>query len=352
MARAISRGLRGARLRPGPRASGVHRRPASARLGRRGRRARLGGPLARVSPGCARRAIGSGRRGSCRRDAVPVVIPAARSAPARMQRPTCASSWSGSSLQVCSTSAAAPAFAIAAALLGFSPVIAVDAIRPPSTQRCATPTRTAPLSTSVCSTLTTDEPQRLTSQWQTSRLRSSKACWLVLIRALSSPRVSSSATSPSSGATADASGAFAVAGPPTCSSARSRVSADMATFDVRFLGCKVSHLDAQDVRERLLADGHVERAGDAEVAIVNTCCVTNEALSKSRQVAARAARTHRRVYVTGCGANLGGETSARPAAERRVVVRRRSEETTTVAPTSALSAASRTTLGSSASARS
>ena len=62
----------------------------------------------------------------------------------------------------------------------------------------------------------------------------------------------------------------------------------MATFDVRFLGCKVSHLDAQDVRERLLADGHVERAGDADVAIVNTCCVTNEALSKSRQAAARA----------------------------------------------------------------
>jgi threonylcarbamoyladenosine tRNA methylthiotransferase MtaB len=100
----------------------------------------------------------------------------------------------------------------------------------------------------------------------------------------------------------------------------------MATFDVRFLGCKVSHLDAQDVRERLLADGHVERAGDAEVAIVNTCCVTNEALSKSRQVAARAARTHRRVYLTGCGANLEGDNFAGLPANV-VVVRRRSEET-------------------------
>ena len=60
----------------------------------------------------------------------------------------------------------------------------------------------------------------------------------------------------------------------------------MATFDVRFLGCKVSHLDAQDVRARLLAEGHTERAvGD--VAIVNTCCVTHEALSKSRQGARR-----------------------------------------------------------------
>ena len=33
----------------------------------------------------------------------------------------------------------------------------------------------------------------------------------------------------------------------------------VTTFSVRFLGCKVSHTDAQEVRERLLADGHVER---------------------------------------------------------------------------------------------
>jgi threonylcarbamoyladenosine tRNA methylthiotransferase MtaB len=100
----------------------------------------------------------------------------------------------------------------------------------------------------------------------------------------------------------------------------------MATFDVRFLGCKVSHLDAQDVRERLLADGHTERAGGADVAIVNTCCVTNEALSKSRQSAARAARTHRRVYITGCGANLEGDNFA-GLPPNVVVVGRRSEET-------------------------
>ena len=31
----------------------------------------------------------------------------------------------------------------------------------------------------------------------------------------------------------------------------------MATFSVDFLGCKVSHADAQAVRERLLADGHL-----------------------------------------------------------------------------------------------
>src|SRR6266540_363952 len=34
----------------------------------------------------------------------------------------------------------------------------------------------------------------------------------------------------------------------------------MTTFSVRFLGCKVSHTDVHDVRERLLRDGHVETA--------------------------------------------------------------------------------------------
>jgi threonylcarbamoyladenosine tRNA methylthiotransferase MtaB len=79
------------------------------------------------------------------------------------------------------------------------------------------------------------------------------------------------------------------------------------------------------VRERLLADGHSERA-DADVAVVNTCCVTHEALAKSRKEAARAARTHERVYVTGCGANLAGDAFA-GLPKNVVVVARRSEET-------------------------
>ena len=99
----------------------------------------------------------------------------------------------------------------------------------------------------------------------------------------------------------------------------------MTTFSVRFLGCKVSHVDAHDVRERLLADGHVE-AADAEVAVVNTCCVTNEAVAKSRKTAARLARSHRRVYVTGCGANLASAAFAGLPANV-VVVAKRSEET-------------------------
>jgi threonylcarbamoyladenosine tRNA methylthiotransferase MtaB len=100
----------------------------------------------------------------------------------------------------------------------------------------------------------------------------------------------------------------------------------VATFSVRFLGCKVSHVDAHDVRERLLADGHVELGDAADVAVVNTCCVTHEAVSKSRKEAVRAARTHSRVYVTGCGANLAADAFT-GLPENVVVVAKRSEET-------------------------
>jgi threonylcarbamoyladenosine tRNA methylthiotransferase MtaB len=102
----------------------------------------------------------------------------------------------------------------------------------------------------------------------------------------------------------------------------------VATFSVRFLGCKVSHVDAHEVRERLLHEGHSEQPHEhgADVAVVNTCCVTNEAVRKSRQAAARAARTHGRVYVTGCAANLSAEAFAGLPANVTVVARQ-SEET-------------------------
>jgi threonylcarbamoyladenosine tRNA methylthiotransferase MtaB len=100
----------------------------------------------------------------------------------------------------------------------------------------------------------------------------------------------------------------------------------MATFTVRFLGCKVSHTDAHGVRERLRADGHTEVDDQAEIAVVNTCCVTHEAVRKSRHAVARAARASDRVYVTGCGANLAGGAFEGLSANVRVVTRP-SEET-------------------------
>lgn len=102
----------------------------------------------------------------------------------------------------------------------------------------------------------------------------------------------------------------------------------MARFSVEFLGCKVSQVDAHEIGERLLADGHSFAApGEgADVAVISSCCVTNEALAKSRKAAARAARTHTRVYVTGCGANLTGDGLAL-LPENVTVVGRPAEET-------------------------
>ncbi|HEU5489873.1 MAG TPA: MiaB/RimO family radical SAM methylthiotransferase [Gaiellaceae bacterium] len=104
----------------------------------------------------------------------------------------------------------------------------------------------------------------------------------------------------------------------------------MASFSVRFLGCKVSYADAQAVRERLLSDGHVEAADATDVAVVNTCCVTHEAVSKSRQAVSRAARAHGRVYVTGCAANLAG-AFATVAPNVRVLARPSEDVPTAVA---------------------
>jgi threonylcarbamoyladenosine tRNA methylthiotransferase MtaB len=98
----------------------------------------------------------------------------------------------------------------------------------------------------------------------------------------------------------------------------------VSSFSVHFLGCKMSFSDADAMRERLLAAGHEERSEAADVALVNTCCVTGEAVAKSRKTVARAARTHDRVYVTGCAANLEGAFAGVPA--NVVVVKRPSDE--------------------------
>jgi threonylcarbamoyladenosine tRNA methylthiotransferase MtaB len=97
-------------------------------------------------------------------------------------------------------------------------------------------------------------------------------------------------------------------------------------FSVEFLGCKVSHVDAHEIKERLLAEGHVESSESTDVAVVNGCCVTNEAVAKTRKAAARAARSHRRVYVTGCAANLA-QASLGTLPPNVTVVARPAEET-------------------------
>ena len=65
----------------------------------------------------------------------------------------------------------------------------------------------------------------------------------------------------------------------------------------------MSLADSQAIRERLIADGHHESEA-AAVRVVTTCCVTAEAVAKSRKAVRRAARSAERVFVTGCAANL------------------------------------------------
>jgi threonylcarbamoyladenosine tRNA methylthiotransferase MtaB len=82
-------------------------------------------------------------------------------------------------------------------------------------------------------------------------------------------------------------------------------------FAVKFLGCKVSQADAMLVRRRLLAAGHEEvPEAEADLHVINTCCITGEAEAKSRQSARRSLRTAREVYVGGCAVNLRSDQFA------------------------------------------
>jgi threonylcarbamoyladenosine tRNA methylthiotransferase MtaB len=91
------------------------------------------------------------------------------------------------------------------------------------------------------------------------------------------------------------------------------------TFQTEFLGCKVALADAQLIRERLLDDGHSESAQTPAVRVVTTCCVTQEAVAKSRKAVRRAAREAETVFVTGCAANLEQDAFADMPAHVQVV---------------------------------
>jgi threonylcarbamoyladenosine tRNA methylthiotransferase MtaB len=76
-------------------------------------------------------------------------------------------------------------------------------------------------------------------------------------------------------------------------------------FAVKFLGCKVSQADAMLARRQLLEAGHQEvPEAEAELQVVNTCCITGEAEAKSRQAVRRSLRSAQQVFVGGCAANL------------------------------------------------
>jgi threonylcarbamoyladenosine tRNA methylthiotransferase MtaB len=76
-------------------------------------------------------------------------------------------------------------------------------------------------------------------------------------------------------------------------------------FAVKFLGCKVSQADAMLARSALLAAGHTEvPEAEADLHVINTCCITSEAESKSRQSTRRSLKHADQVIVAGCAVNL------------------------------------------------
>jgi threonylcarbamoyladenosine tRNA methylthiotransferase MtaB len=103
------------------------------------------------------------------------------------------------------------------------------------------------------------------------------------------------------------------------------------TFSTQFLGCKVSRVDSEAIGGALAAAGGVEvERGDLHV--VNGCCVTAEAVAKTRQAVRRAlAAGATQVVVTGCAARLGVATLGGP--DPRVTVVGETAEATPAAVT-------------------
>jgi len=82
----------------------------------------------------------------------------------------------------------------------------------------------------------------------------------------------------------------------------------VASFAVKFLGCKVSQADAMTARQALLGAGHTEAPEhEADLHVINTCCITSEAEAKSRQSVRRSLATAGDVLVSGCAVNLNAE---------------------------------------------
>ena len=88
-----------------------------------------------------------------------------------------------------------------------------------------------------------------------------------------------------------------------------------ATLKTHTLGCKVNQYETEFVRQGLVSAGYRDAAGDeqADVCIVNTCTVTSEGDSKSRQVIRRLARDNpdSRIVVMGCYATRAPEDIAK-----------------------------------------
>ena len=88
-----------------------------------------------------------------------------------------------------------------------------------------------------------------------------------------------------------------------------------AKLKTHTLGCKVNQYETQYVREALLGIGYAdaEASQPADLCVVNTCTVTAEGDSKSRQIIRRMHRQNpdARIVVMGCYATRDPEAVAK-----------------------------------------
>ena len=63
----------------------------------------------------------------------------------------------------------------------------------------------------------------------------------------------------------------------------------MKSISIITLGCKVNQVESEQLAEKLYQDGYTVSMGlnTADIYIINTCAVTNEAERKSRNIIAK-----------------------------------------------------------------
>lgn len=87
------------------------------------------------------------------------------------------------------------------------------------------------------------------------------------------------------------------------------------------IGCRLNQSEIEKIAAQFRSAGHeiVASAGEADVVVVNTCTVTSQAASDSRQKIRQAARAgHAEILVTGCWATLEPESALALPGVRRV----------------------------------
>ena len=84
------------------------------------------------------------------------------------------------------------------------------------------------------------------------------------------------------------------------------------TVSFSALGCKVSQYEIEALREAFLLDGFLETRADADVVVVNTCTVTEEADRKCRKAVRRLHRQHPAAHILllGCYAQSAPREAA------------------------------------------